>query len=266
MRIYFLAFLALVLGSCSDDIIKDEATVQGLVNNDFYKAVSATASVDENGLFSIRSSSTEVISFRTESMNLGTYTVTPNGLNTASYENVNGVVYTSNHDDVVGEITITQVDENGFDGTFFFNLKNAEGEEVFIRSGSFFNVPLLDAEIDDPTEPTNPDEFLTADVDATAFQANVVNIQESSGVFTVFGSVDNVVITIVFPNTLAGGNYDVSTEDNIQLGYSESETVEFAETGNLTISEITDSSISGSFEFITTTGIEVSSGEFSVNL
>lgn len=102
MRIYFLAFLALILGSCSDDIIKDEATVQGLVNNDFYKAVSATASVDENGLFSIRSSSTEVISFRTESMNLGTYTVTPNGLNTASYENVNGVVYTSNHDDVVG--------------------------------------------------------------------------------------------------------------------------------------------------------------------
>lgn len=267
MRLYILALIALVFVGCSDDILKDEATVQGLINNDFYKAVSATASINETGELSIRSSSTVLISFKTESVNLGTYIVTENGPNTATYEDFNGVIYTSAHADVVGEITITQVDEDGFDGTFFFNLKNADGEEVFIRSGSFFNVPLLADGLEEPQDPADPtSNFLNASVNGTNFEATTVNLEQMDGVNTLFGMVDGAIITVVFPDTLEAGTYDVSTEMAIQLGYTESDTVEFAESGTLVITEITDTTISGTFEFTTASSIQVTAGEFLVNL
>lgn len=142
-KIFLIALLSLFVISCGDDIETNTPSIQGEVEDIFFRSGSSTATLNEDGSVTLTgSSSDEVVTLTASAYEEGIYSFGGSVTNEATFEDFNGVLYlTGENGD--GEIEITRIEGGRLSGEFYFNaLENGVGDTINFSKGSFFDVPL----------------------------------------------------------------------------------------------------------------------------
>jgi hypothetical protein len=151
-KIFLIALLSLFVISCGDDIETNTPSIQGEVEDIFFRSGSSTATLNEDGSVTLTgSSSDEVVTLTASAYEEGIYSFGGSVTNEATFEDFNGVLYlTGENGD--GEIEITRIEGGRLSGEFYFNaLENGVGDTINFSKGSFFDVPLTN-----PGTPSTP--------------------------------------------------------------------------------------------------------------
>ena len=151
-KIFLIALLGLFVISCGDDIETNTPSIQGEVEDIFFRSGSSTATLNEDGSVTLTgSSSDEVVTLTASAYEEGIYSFGGSVTNEATFEDFNGVLYlTGENGD--GEIEITRIEGGRLSGEFYFNaLENGVGDTINFSKGSFFDVPLTN-----PGTPSTP--------------------------------------------------------------------------------------------------------------
>lgn len=151
-KIFLIALLSLFVISCGDDIETNTPSIQGEVEDIFFRSGSSTATLNEDGSVTLTgSSSDEVVTLTASAYEEGIYSFGGGVINEATFEDFNGVLYlTGENGD--GEIEITRIEGGRLSGEFYFNaLENGVGDTINFSKGSFFDVPLTN-----PGTPSTP--------------------------------------------------------------------------------------------------------------
>lgn len=144
MRNYFLlALLSLFVMSCGDDIETNSPSIQGEVEDVFFRSSSSSATINDDGSVTlVGESADETITLKISDYEVGTYMIQGNAINEATYQDYNGELYLTGEDGE-GKIEVTRFDIGAISGEFYFNaLKNGVGDTINVSKGSFFDVPV----------------------------------------------------------------------------------------------------------------------------
>lgn len=93
---------------------------------------------------------------------------------------------------------------------------------------------------------------------------DVVRTETDDDKILIVGSFDGAEISISYAQNLEPGTYTIADEPSLVMAYFEGENSNEAVTGELTINPIEDDLYTGEFIFKTEFGLEITSGEFSV--
>lgn len=151
-KIFLIALLSLFVISCGDDIETNTPSIQGEVEDIFFRSASSTATLNEDGSVTLTgSSSDEVVTLTASAYEEGIYSFGGSVTNEATFEDFNGVLYLTGENGE-GEIEITRIEGGRLSGEFYFNaLENGVGDTINFSKGSFFDVPLTN-----PGTPSTP--------------------------------------------------------------------------------------------------------------
>jgi len=151
-KIFLIALLSLFVISCGDDIETNTPSIQGEVEDVFFRSGSSTAMLNEDGSVTLTgSSSDEVVTLTASAYEEGIYSFGGSVTNEATFEDFNGVLYLTGENGE-GEIEITRIESGRLSGEFYFNaLENGVGDTINFSKGSFFDVPLTN-----PGTPSTP--------------------------------------------------------------------------------------------------------------
>lgn len=158
-KIFLILFTAVLMISCEEDIKTNNPSVQGRLENVFWRATDSKAEVFPNGSLVITAKARlQTLTLKVPSKNKAIYVLGENMNRTASflfeYEDdttlfyQTGVTTTSNYQGD-GQIEITEYDDEKktISGTFRFNAYNVMnnpigGEILNFNQGVFYKVPV----------------------------------------------------------------------------------------------------------------------------
>ncbi len=151
-KILSLIVLVVVLTSCEEDVKFNNPAVQGLKDNELWKATdfSATRGGD-NSLTITADNGFEIITLKTQNIDPGVYVLGVNESNKATYTlSVDGIEMFHSTGTGIGngEITIsadpteTNVTAGYITGNFYFNAEDEDGNVVNFQQGVFYRVPI----------------------------------------------------------------------------------------------------------------------------
>ncbi len=269
----FLAVFCLIITSCSTDIEINDPALQAKVEGETFRSTIKKAVIYDDGTLVISGSEGEKsISFTTSSTKLGTYKIKQQTLSKVSFLN-SQKKFTSKDGETQGEVIITEIFNNEISGKFFFKgLTDNDGNIVDFNHGWFYRLPIESGSIQEEEEidPINPcllNASLTALVDGTemitdSHDANLFGVKDAS--ILIKATNGSGEIAIVFPSGITPGSYALSGSGDYSATYTSGTDKSSALSGTLIISEhnIDTQCISGSFEFETRSGIQVSEGFF----
>lgn len=153
-KILSLLVLVLLFGSCEEDVVYNNPSVQGKLDNVFWRAIDSKAVLGTDGSLTLTASARrQKMTLRVPSTNLGVYQLGNSTIRYASflftYETDELFYHTGNNIGGDGQIEITEFDaENGtVSGNFRFNAINIEnnplgGEILNFNRGVFYKVPV----------------------------------------------------------------------------------------------------------------------------
>jgi len=151
----FLSLLVLltVFTSCEDDVKFNTPAVQGLKDNELWKANKFTAIIGtDNSLTVTASNGIETVVLKTASFSAGTYILGADEVNKASYtlaadgieENYQtGSNLGSGQIVISDKLTETDINKGFITGTFSFNGVNDAGDIVYFQEGYFYKVKVI---------------------------------------------------------------------------------------------------------------------------
>ncbi|MGY3794006.1 DUF6252 family protein [uncultured Aquimarina sp.] len=281
-----LAFICLIFSSCSTDIEVNSPGLQATIDGKLFRPDIRKAIIHEDGtLVIIGNTGTESISFTTSSTERGTYRL-EQAINQVTFEN-NDAKFVSEEGANNGQIVITEIQDNLVSGNFYFtDLKGSNGKSMSFQNGWFYRLPIEnfvpepeeeeeEEEIiitseEEEQEEINPcllnasltamingNEMITDDHDAIPFGVNNPSI-------LIKASNEDEEITIVFPISVEVGQHSLTGSGEYSATYSLYNDKASAVSGRLTITshDTETKCISGTFEFVTTTGVAVTEGQF----
>ncbi|AWH84028.1 hypothetical protein HYN59_02390 [Flavobacterium album] len=154
-KILSLIVLLAVLTSCEEDVKFNNPAVQGLKDNELWKATEFTAvKGTDNSLTVSATNGFETITLKTQSIDPGVYTFGVGNTSKASYtlfvDDID-MSYTAGAGIGDGQITIsadpreTNVAAGYVTGKFYFNAEDEDGNVVNFQQGVFFRVPITAA-------------------------------------------------------------------------------------------------------------------------
>jgi len=150
----FLSLLVLltVFTSCEDDVKFNTPAVQGLKDNELWKASKFTATVGtDNSLTVTATNGFETVVLKTASYSAGSYPLGVNEANKASYtlaadgieDNYQTGTGVGSGEIVISDkITETDLTKGFITGTFRFSGLNDAGDAVYFQEGYFYKVPI----------------------------------------------------------------------------------------------------------------------------
>lgn len=265
-RLFLLAALFVFAFGCSDDIESNTPVIQGSVNEEFFRAKDATATINDDGsLKLIGTSSERNITLQTSSFETGQYALGTNPSNEATFTDYGGMLYLAGAGTGDGMIEITKYQAGTVSGEFYFNaLNNGVGDTLNFQKGVFFEVPITNA---NPGDGDPEGDFMTADIGGNAFDAEIIATLAAMGTIEASGSTQTTTISLTFPEDIAAGTYTLSAAGVYTAEYLVNSTAETVDTGELVItSNDTNAKIvEGTFEFTTSpSGTVISDGKFSL--
>ena len=157
----FAMFLILTvfLNSCTDNVTRNNPSLQGLKDNVMWRAKSSQAIVENGSLIISGLDAYERLTLRVNSRNKGTYLLGVNNSRTATFvdeTNDEPLTFSTGINQGDGQIEITDYDEVNMtvSGTFRFNALNVDdnplgGEILNFQEGVFYKVPIVTAQIPD---------------------------------------------------------------------------------------------------------------------
>ena len=174
------------LFSCGDEVEFNSPAFQGTLNNQFWRAESFFANIDESGFLTITGvNNSERLELILPTALVGLYYLGDVNSMEARFTSADGTIYSTNNPNGslypdYGEIRLTEILNNTFTGTFRFNAYSLSGDVVNFTGGTteelngntnppiyggiFYRIPLLSGVI-----PANPIEC--ADVEIAANEA-----------------------------------------------------------------------------------------------
>ncbi|MEL1245635.1 DUF6252 family protein [Flavobacterium sp. DGU11] len=151
-KILSLIVLLAVLTSCEEDVKFNNPAVQGLKDNELWKATEFSAvKGGDNSLTISANNGFETILLKTQNIDPGVYALGVNNSNKASYTlSVDGIemFYSTGSGIGDGQITIsadpreTNLAAGYVTGKFYFNAEDEDGNVVNFQQGVFFRVPI----------------------------------------------------------------------------------------------------------------------------
>ncbi|PKV48188.1 hypothetical protein ATE84_0179 [Aquimarina sp. MAR_2010_214] len=267
-----LAVICLFSASCSTDIEINTPALQAKIDGELFRSSIKNAVIYDDGTLVISGSSGDKsISFTTTSTNVGTYKTTLKTISKASFQK-NKIKFISKDGETKGEVLITEVYNNEISGNFHFkNLKDDNGNPMNFNNGWFYRLPLENGTIEEEVTPTiNPcllNASLTAVVNNTEMitdnhTAKLFGVDNASILITATNETEE--INIVFLADVAPGTYPLTGSGNYSASYEVRNDKSSALSGTLVITnhDIETKCITGSFEFETRSGSQISEGSF----
>ncbi|GIZ09064.1 DUF6252 family protein [Flavobacterium sp. UMI-01] len=154
MKKYFLysLFLCFIL-SCEENVKFNNPSFQGVKDNVFWRAVTATATISSGGVLTINAyTRNEQAVLKTSSASVNTYTLGTNNINTATFittEPTEIITFATSTGKGDGQISITEYDTTNktISGTFRFNAINTAinpttGTTLNFQEGVFYKIPI----------------------------------------------------------------------------------------------------------------------------
>ncbi|GAA4273007.1 DUF6252 family protein [Aquimarina gracilis] len=266
-----LAVFCLVFTSCSTDIEINDPALQAQVDGENFRSSSKKAMIHDDGtLVIVGSEGDQSISFTIAATKMGVYKMGQT-LNEVSFQK-NQTKFFVQDQETEGEVTITEIYNNEISGNFYFkNLKDSNGNSSSFNNGWFYRLPIENAVIEDTVaEEINPC-LLNASLTAMVDGYEMITDDHTARLF----GVDNVSIMIkatnaeneieiVFPSDAAPGTYALSGSGDYSATFTKRKDKSSALSGTIIITEhnIDTKCLSGSFEFETRSGVQVSEGVF----
>ncbi|WP_074407190.1 MULTISPECIES: DUF6252 family protein [Aquimarina] len=267
-----LAVICLFLTSCSTDIEINTPALQAKIDGELFRSSIKKAVIYEDGTLVISGSSGDKsISFTTTSTNIGTYKTALQTISKVSFQK-NQTKFISKDGETEGEVSITEIYNNEISGNFHFkDLKDDNGNPVDFNNGWFYRLPLENGTIEEEvTQEINPcllNASLTALVNNTEMitdnhTAKLFGVDDASILITATNETEEV--NIVFMANVAPGTYPLTGSGNYSASYEVNNDKSSALSGTLIITshDIETKCISGSFEFETRSGSQISQGSF----
>lgn len=247
----FLLLLAIIsLASC-ENIEDNTPALQGEVDSSFFKASIALFTTDGSGGYVIQGSDArKTISLGLSGNGVGTYILGGSSNNYATYEDINGNIYSTNPLGN-GEVRINNVESNGsLTGTFAFMAVRPGIDTVFVSRGLFAEVPPGVNNDDDGGSGTNNDGTIGADVNGTPFTPLTVSATDTGNSIVILGASSSNSIALQFPGDVAVGTYNLPS-GGFQATYTESGSSNTASSGTITVDvhDPASGTLSGSFSF-----------------
>lgn len=268
-----LAFICLIFNSCTTDIEINSPGLQATIDGKLFRPDIKRALIHDDGtLVILGNTGSQSISFTTSSTEAGTYRIEQQAINTVSFENQE-TKFISEKGTSNGRIVITEIHDNTVSGNFYFkDLKGSNGKSMSFQNGWFYRLPLENfvpepAEEEEEINPCllnasltamiNGNSMITDDHDAIPFGVNNPSI-------LIKASNEDEEITIVFPISVEVGQHSLTGSGDYSATYSLYNDKASAVSGRLTITshDTETQCISGTFEFVTTTGVAVTEGQF----
>ena len=150
--LYIVVLFSIV--SCEEDVRFNNPSVQGMINNVFWRALESKATLGPNGAVVIEAyTGFEVLTLKTTSTTLQSYPLGTSNSKTAVFvmtQDADKITYATGIDVGDGQIVITEYDDvnNTISGTFKFNAKNTNNNSTAdpvlnFQHGVFYKVPVV---------------------------------------------------------------------------------------------------------------------------
>lgn len=244
-KLLYLFFTTLILASCSENIEDNRPALQGVINNELYRAIDAQAIRGLDGDLTITGLTTgDDLTLRLSSAAAGTYILGGDSPNYAKFTTPSGFTYNTNPDGK-GEVVITRLDQvnQKVYGSFEFDAIISGLDTIYVRNGVFFEVPYIqqtEADInDDPEITCNAGNFVALiDNDHTLSQGLNICIKavanEDQIVITATDPDEKIIVRV--PVTTGVGQNPLPAE-GFSASYTNLETMvtEEANTGNFIV-------------------------------
>lgn len=273
MKLLVVAFFAtFVLFSCST-IEDNSPALQGLNNNDLFRAVDSRAITGPDGSLIIQgeNSAGEAINFLIGSQNASQVLLGgPSNQNIAVFTDRFGNQFSTAFEDANGEINYVLNGSQSVSGDFrFVAFTSGMTDTVTFSRGFIFEVPFLIENIppiDDIPDATVEDQF-TARINSAIFDPTIITSEVASGSLIISGQTSLQSIMIVLPVDTVPGAYEMVEGTPIFGSYTNIMGTTVSTSGTLQIiSNDTDENIiSGEFVFETSGGFVITNGAFVIN-
>lgn len=269
----FMAVFCLFLTSCSTDIEINDPALQAKIDGETFRSTIKKAVIYDDGTLVISGTADDKsITFTTSATKVGIYKMAQQTVNKVSFKK-NQNEFISKDGETDGAVQITEIHNNEVSGNFYFNnLTNESGKSMNFSDGWFYRIPIENAVIEEeePVEEINPC-LLNASLTAMVDGGEMITDDHTAEIFgvddvSILISATNVLgaISIVFPSDAATGTYSLTGSGDYSATYTSLDDKSSALSGSLTITshDIETKCISGSFEFETRSGVQVTEGQF----
>ncbi|WP_025743423.1 DUF6252 family protein [Aquimarina pacifica] len=275
---YLLIASLLVLTSCTTDIEVNNPALQAKIDGEvFVSSIKKAVLYDDGTLVITGSHNGKTISFTTTSEKVGSYKTSQQTISKISFEQ-NQTKFVSKNDESDGTVTITEIYDNEITGNFYFDdLKDDDGNTISFKDGWFYRLPIENGFIEDETENEEDQNIsnpclLNASLTALVNGSEMITddhsavLNELNDVYSIRINAANETdeISIVFLSNVTPGTYDLSGSGSFSASHSLNNDKSSALSGTLTITEhnIDSKCISGTFNFETRGGNQITNGSF----
>ncbi|MBP2831741.1 hypothetical protein J8281_06025 [Aquimarina sp. U1-2] len=267
-----LAIYCLIFTSCSTDVEINDPSLQAKIDGQLFRSLSKKAVLYDDGTLVISGSEGDKsISFTLSTTKTGSYKIGQETLSQVSFQKEQ-TKFVAQQGETVGEVNITEIHNNEISGNFYFeNLKNNNGSTSNFQNGWFYRLPIEIGVIEEvTTQEINPC-LLNASLTATVDGFEMVTDDHSARLFGVDdasilikANTDEDEIEIVFPSNVAAGEYSLTGSGDYSATYSERKDKSSVVSGSLVITQhdLASKCISGTFEFETRSGAQITEGIF----
>lgn len=237
MKTPLLLLFAALLAFASCETLEDNSpAMQGTVDTVFFKAGDVLGKRVQFGRTTIQGvTQDEVLTLHTRFANVDSYPLGPGELNYATFQNFEGVIYTTDTPGGSGEINITSGEfrPGHITGDFKFTAISSFGDTLVVSNGFFFEANYKQDNLIGE-EPNADENSLTASVNGTGFNPTQVTVNTTQGVVTTEATAANQTIIIQVPDNALPGAYNIG-DVGYAAGYRVDGGTIIAQSGNITV-------------------------------
>ena len=226
MKKILYLLLAVILFAGCEDLEDNSPSLQGTIDHDFFKANDVRAEKFEDGSYTIQGyTRDETLTLHINKAQLGTYSLGEGQSNFASFEDMNGNVYSTSPSGS-GEIVLTDrcISCGWLTGTFRFEAILPGVDTITVHRGIYHEVNFLEGGlIGDGGEISAG--TLIAIVDENNYEAVAVSAEVVGSTLIIEGAVDTRIIRIEVPSNTTTGNYSLPL-DGYRATYTDQNSIE----------------------------------------
>ena len=268
--IFYLLVAIILCSSCDKNLDVDNTpAINANRNGEFFGAQRMVAVENADGSLTITGvNPLEQLVINLESSSLGTYELGPGQLNEAIYVFNNTNAFTTNRGAGRGTVRLRSSEApNSISGSFdFVSYLPGQADSLYMRQGIIYQVPFGNPlNIDTPGD--GAQATFNALIDGVGLNPSAVVPFVTGGNITISAANDQrQTITLLFPENIAVGTYDLATTNDITLSYTPGSNPLIADMGTFEITAINtnDGSVAGTFSATLSNGVEITQGVFSV--
>jgi len=235
-RALILLFMAVIAVSSCETLEDNSPALQATLDSVFFKAGDVLgASFSDGSVIYQGVTQDEILTIYLPEKERDTYPMGPGTSAYATYQNFEGLVYTTEAQGGSGEVTVGDrcISCGWISGDFRFTAISPNLDTIVVSKGFYFEANFTrDNLIGIETDPQN--NSLVATVNGASFNPTAVEVSESQGVVTTEAVAANQAIIVQVPENALPGDYFIG-DVGYAAGYRVDGGTVIAQSGSITI-------------------------------